>query len=244
MDIGAPYKVLGKVDVAEAAKAIAKLPAEAWDRNVFRQDVLADQVHSATKAILFRHEWDRWVNVWGMVDMAHLVQEWARRTKRDPEPFLPIGRDETDIGPIYTFPDWRDFEGVLQPIVDQVTGMFEAKSGAKPGTKSGIVTRLALVMMPPGYKIAPHIDGQQMAHKAHRVHVPLICPPGVEYKVDGKKFTMKLGYAYDFNNRVRHSVRHNGKKPRVNLFLDYYENPGRAVAPPYGYYASQPYGHG
>ena len=97
------------------------------------------------------------------------------------------------------------------------------------------MTRLALVFLAPGGYIKPHDDGQHMAHKAHRLHVPLTASPGVEYKIGGKKFHMKFGRVYDFNNRWRHSVRHKGKRPRINLFIDYYPNPGPYIPPPYGH---------
>ena len=69
----------------------------------------------------------------------------------------------------------------------------------------------------------------------YRLHVPLTSSPRVEYKVGHKKFHMKIGRVYDFNNRWRHSVRHKGKRPRINLFIDYYPNPGLYVPPPYGH---------
>ncbi len=99
-------------------------------------------------------------------------------------------------------------------------------------TATGIVTRVALVWMGPGAYLKPHIDMQQMAGKAHRLHAPILSSPGVVYKVGKKKFTMKVGRVYDFNNRIRHSVRHTGRLPRVNLFIDYYPNPSQYVRPP------------
>lgn len=72
-----------------------------------------------------------------------------------------------------------------------------------------------------------------MAAKAHRVHVSLSESPSVIYKIDGRKFTMRYGRAYDFNNRVRHSVRNSGRQHRVNIFIDYYANPGLVIANPF-----------
>ncbi len=110
MDIGVPVRDLGPVDITAAAEHVAAMPESAWTENTFRQDVLADGVHSVTQSILFRHEWRRWEN--------------------------------------------------------------------------------------------PH---------------------------------MKIGRVYDFNNRWRHSVQHNGKRPRINLFIDYYPNPEPYIPPPYGH---------
>ena len=230
MDIGVPFKMLGEIDVAALVEHVENLPEEAWAANRFRQEVLADGVHSVTNAILFRHEWDRWRNPWGMVEMRELIDKWAAKTGRDPKPYYPIDKEETDIGPIYTFSDWQAHAEAIQPVVDQILAGFKYPHP--------IVTRLALVRLQPGGHIAAHVDGQPMAHKAHRVHVPLSNSEGVEYKVDGKKFKMRKGRYYDFNNRKRHSVRNTSKRPRVNLFVDVYPSPGLHVPPPFGYYAS------
>ena len=211
MDIGVPFRDLGPVDVTAASAVVGALSLDAWNRNEFRQDMLADGVHSATRAILFRHEWVRWNNPWNVNSMEELVLAWAKDKPTDPQPFLPIAREETDMGPIYTFSEWRQFADVLQPIVDAaITALGRADNG--------IVTRLALVWLGPGAVIPPHDDGQPLAAKAHRLHVPLVTPPGVEYKIGGKKLVMRRGRVYDFNNRIRHSVRHRGKHESVRAW--------------------------
>ena len=96
----------------------------------------------------------------------------------------------------------------------------------------GVITRLALVRLRAGAKIDSHIDNHAMAAKAHRIHVSLSDTPSVTYKIDGRKFTMRYGRAYDFNNRVRHSVRNTGRRHRVNIFIDYYANPGLVIHNP------------
>jgi hypothetical protein len=230
MDIGVPFRMLGEVDVAALAAHVEALPEAAWTANAFRQEVLADGVHSVTKAILFRHEWDRWRNPWRMVEISELIEKWAKSTGRDPRPFMPIATEETDIGPVYTFPEWNSFASVVQPVVDRILAVL--------AYSHPVVTRLALVRLEPGGHILPHIDGQPMAYKAHRIHVPLSNSEGVEYKVDGKKFKMRKGRFYDFNNRKRHSVRNVSRRPRINLFVDVYPSPGVHVPPPFGYYSA------
>ncbi|MEO1249179.1 MAG: aspartyl/asparaginyl beta-hydroxylase domain-containing protein [Pseudomonadota bacterium] len=223
MDIGVPYRDW-PVDATAAREMVDALPAEAWDRNTFRQDVLADGAHNSSQAILFKHEWHPSASTSGLQHFEDLVYAWANERGFDPAPYMPILREDTDVWPIYTLPDWKDYESVLGPLVEQ--------SIAPIKTKNGIVTRLALVRLAGGAKVAPHIDGQIMAEKAHRIHVPLSPSPTVEYKIGGKKFTMKMGRAYDFNNRWQHSVRNKGKRDRVNLFIDYYPNPGVSVYNP------------
>lgn len=225
MDIGVPFRILGTVDVAAAVDFVKTLTDDAWVRNTFRQDVLADKAHSSTRTIIFKHEWQRDRNPWRVHSMEDLVRAWAREKGIDPAPFMPEIERETDVGPVYVFPEWLEYEPILGPIVEQVVDFVR--------TPNGFVTRIALVWMSPGGKIPPHVDRQTMAGRAHRLHVSLISPPGVVYKIGGKKLRMKVGRVYDFNNQIRHSVRHNGKLPRINLFIDYYPNPSLYVRPPF-----------
>lgn len=224
MDIGVPFRVFGPIDVSAAVDFVKNMPSDAWVRNTFRQDVLADKAHAATRAIIFKHEWQRWNNPWRIHSMEDLVRAWGKEKGIDPAPFLPEIERETDVGPVYVFPEWLEYEPVLGPLVEKAVDYVR--------TPQGFVTRIALVWMSPGHKIPPHVDGQIMAERAHRLHISLVSPPGVEYKIGGKKLKMKVGRIYDFNNRIRHSVRHNGKLPRINLFVDYYPNPSLYVRSP------------
>jgi hypothetical protein len=217
MDIGVPYRNYGKIDIRAAVDLVNRLPEEAWMRNTFRQEAMADKSHSATRTIILKHEWTRWENPWAVNGMEDLVRKWAAEKQIDPAPFMPTLERETDIGAIYLFPEWTEYEAVIAPVVEQAVAFVR--------TPTGLVTRVALVCMPGGANIAPHVDGQPMAIKAHRLHIPLLSPVGVEYRIGPQKFKMKVGHVYDFNNRMRHSVTHKGKLPRVNLFVDYYPNP-------------------
>ncbi|HYE01006.1 MAG TPA: aspartyl/asparaginyl beta-hydroxylase domain-containing protein [Alphaproteobacteria bacterium] len=229
MDIGVPYRDLGALDVSALTEAVKAMPDEAWTRNTFRQDALADPAHTATMALIFKHEYDPRYNSANFKYMEDLVEVWARNKGLPADDYRPIAREETDLGFVYTFPEWRDWEALLRPILDQALERLGR-------TERGVVTRLALVKLKPNGKINPHIDGQPMAAVAHRLHVPVVVPPGVEYRIGPAKFTMKPGHLYDFNNRMLHSVKHTGKRPRVNLFIDYYPNPGIPRAAPFGHF--------
>jgi hypothetical protein len=224
MDFGAPLKDLGPVDIAPLQKLVEDLDEAAWTRNTFRQEILSNDVHSISQNILFKTEWHTSAHGSKLTYFEDLVWLWCKEKGYDPQHYLPIAKEETDIWPVYTFPDWLDYKDVLEPIVRQVIKPLK--------TETGVVTRLALVRLPAGGHIPPHIDGQVMATKAHRIHVPVSNSPSVEYKIDGRKVTMVPGHAYDFNNRVRHSVRNKGRRPRVNLFVDYYPDPGFIVTNP------------
>jgi hypothetical protein len=225
MDIGVPLRDLGPVDVSAIAAVVRTLTEADWTANTFRQDALAASVHSVTDNILMKTEWHPSATSTGIGHFEDLVHVWAKERGLDPKQYLPIAREETDVWPVYTMPDWLRYKAAVQPIIDQVLGYLN-----QPG---GVITRLALVRLRGGSQIAPHIDQHAMAAKAHRIHVSLSESPSVIYKIGGRKFTMRSGRAYDFNNRLRHSVRNNGRQPRVNIFIDYYANPGLVIRNPF-----------
>ena len=224
MDIGVPLRDLGVVDVGPLLKLVEGLTEGDWTANTLRRDALAAGPHSVTDSILFKQEWHPSASSTGVQNFEDLVYSWATQNGLEPEKYLPIAREDTDVWPVFTMPDWTRYKGVLEPLANQAIAPI-----AKP---RGVITRLALVRLRAGGHIEPHIDGQAMAAKAHRVHVSLSSSPSVEYKIDGRKFVMELGHAYDFNNRVRHSVRNKGRRHRVNLFIDYYADPGPVVRSP------------
>jgi hypothetical protein len=224
MDIGVPLRDLGAVDVSGLIKLVDGLTENDWTGNTFRQDALAASAHSATDNILIKTEWHPTASTSGLQHFEDLISVWAQQKGHDASNFLPIAREDTDTWPVYTLPEWLRYKDVLGPVVEQAIAPLK--------TPRGVVSRLALVRLKGGGTIDPHIDGHAMAAKAHRIHVSLSSTPSVEYKIDGRKFTMLMGHAYDFNNRVRHSVKNKGKRDRVNLFVDYYPDPGLVIRNP------------
>lgn len=224
MDIGVPLRTLGPVDIGPLADMVASLTEDDWTKHNFRRDALADAVHGVTDNIVLKTEWHPSASTTGIGTFEDLVWVWAKERGLDPHRHLPVAREDTDLWPVFTMPDYARFADVLAPVVEQAL---------RPIHKArGVVTRLALVRLPGGTVIAPHVDGHAMAERAHRVHVPISATPSVEYKIDGRKYNMSPGYAYDFNNRKRHSVRNKGRRDRINLFVDYYPNPGVVVRNP------------
>jgi hypothetical protein len=219
MDIGVPYRQLGKVEIGPALALLAGLDESDWESNRLRQEVLSAAPHrQTTRAILLKYNWLPYQKPWGLRTMRELVTAWCRQEGLDPTPLLPEIERETDQGHVNVFPQWQAFGPVIGPLVDQAVSYLDAPRG--------VVTRIAIVEMVPHGRIDPHVDGQAHAAAAHRIHIPLISPPGTEYKVDGKKFKMQPGYAYDFNNRKQHSVRNKSPRPRTNILIDFLPNPG------------------
>ncbi|MXP62592.1 aspartyl beta-hydroxylase [Roseomonas sp. M0104] len=224
MDIGVPLKDLGAIEVSELLRLVDSLTEEDWTGNTMRRDILASGAHAAADNILMKTEWHPSANSTGIQHFEDLIHVWAKERGVDPEKYMPIAREDTDLWPVFTMPEWLQYKDVLAPVVEQVIAPLKQPRG--------VVTRLALVRLRAGTHVAPHTDGHPMAARAHRIHLSLSSTPSVEYKIDGRKFTMLKGHAYDFNNRVRHSVRNNGKRDRINLFVDYYPDPGLVMRNP------------
>jgi len=223
MDIGVPFRKLGRVNIGPAVELIRSLPEDAWKVNRLRQEVLAASPHrNTTRAIILKYNWLPYQSPWRLKTMRELVSAWCRQEGLSTDGLLPEVERETDQGHVNVFPQWEEFRSIIEPLVDAATGYLDAPKG--------IATRIAIVELAPGGKIAPHIDGQPHAAAAHRLHIPLIAPAGVDYKVDGKRFTMQPGFAYDFNNRKQHSVRSRATRPRTTILVDFLPNPGVPIA--------------
>lgn len=223
MDIGVPWRVLGKVDAAPAIALVGRLGEADWALNRFRQEVLAGHPHrQATRAILLKYNFDPAGNPWSSGSLAEAVAAWCHHVGIDPAPIRPAVEAETLFGKVNVFPQWHAMRDVIEPLVDQALAPIR--------TEDGLVTRIALVELAPGGRIAPHTDDQLAANWMHRIHVPLVSPPGVQYRIDGRRLVMKVGRAYDFNNRKTHSVANRSTRPRVNLLVDYLPRPDIPVA--------------
>ncbi len=118
---------------------------------------------------------------------------------------------------VYTFPDWFRWQHRVLPVIGEAL-----KPIARPG---GVLTRALFVRLAPGAVINPHTDGQDMAGRAHRIHVCVSDTPECFYTIGDERFAMTPGVVYDFNNCWQHGVENSGDEPRINLMLEYLPDP-------------------
>ena len=92
------------------------------------------------------------------------------------------------------------------------------------------VVRCLLASMPPGVTIPVHHDTGEWVKYTHRIHVPIITGPEVEFLVgpnetDIISYAIEEGHIYELNNQAKHAVT-NGMtdRYRVHLILDYVES--------------------
>lgn len=111
---------------------------------------------------------------------------------------------------------WQDWAPAIQPIIDFIAPYY--------GYTSGQTNRIMLANMLPGAVIDRHVDGDPSAAIPHKIHVPLTTNPGVEFWIEDAIYHLKVGHAYEVNNRVMHGGQNqSATEARVHLIFDYFD---------------------
>jgi hypothetical protein len=85
----------------------------------------------------------------------------------------------------------------------------------------GTVLRAMLARLPPGGRIARHKDSHPSFAVAHRIHVPLITNPQVEFIVGTEHVPPVAHAAFELNNLMFHQVSNEGSEHRIHFIFDY-----------------------
>lgn len=88
------------------------------------------------------------------------------------------------------------------------------------------IVRSLLACMPPGVEIPVHHDTGFWVQHTHRIHVPIITGPGVDFFVGHsnetiEKYQFNEGRVVELNNQAKHAVSNNWNQGRVHLIFDY-----------------------
>lgn len=92
----------------------------------------------------------------------------------------------------------------------------------------GIVVNAEIISMNPKSRIRMHKDRGNSLYVVRRFHIPIKTNQQVFFTVDGKKYNLAEGNAYELNNAKYHSVRNDSDEIRIHLIVDvmpseYYE---------------------
>lgn len=117
---------------------------------------------------------------------------------------LPWSQDET----------WKQ---LLDPIYEAI------------GVDKNKIVRSLLASMPPGVVIPVHHDTGHWVKYTHRVHVPIITGPELEFLVGPNEQSLQSydlceGRIIELNNQAKHAVTNNLSYHRVHLIFDYVED--------------------
>ncbi len=218
MEIGVAFREITRVDPGPLAAALAKLSDDDWEARPIRRAVLAGGAHDVASCIVLRHDWEPSVSKRGFPTLQASIADWGRRNSRDVAGLMPVAQERNAATHVYTFPDWFRWQALVLPIITEVVQKLVA-------APRGVLTRALFVRLKPGAVIPVHVDGQELARRAHRIHVAISDCPACYYTVGDERFTMAPGVAYDFNNCRPHGVENQGDRHRVNLMLEYLPDP-------------------
>ena len=85
----------------------------------------------------------------------------------------------------------------------------------------GTLLRAMAAKLKAGGHIHPHRDNLRSFHMGHRIHVPITSNSGVRYTIVGKPHQFDVGFAYEINNQMKHSVMNIGTEDRISFIFDY-----------------------
>ena len=108
---------------------------------------------------------------------------------------------------------WGLLAAEAEPVMDRVLRKHYPTGGKM---LRAMVTRLG-----PGCRIARHKDSHASFAVAHRIHVPLVTNPGVEFIVGPEHVPPRAHYAFELNNLMFHQVTNRGGSTRIHLIFDY-----------------------
>jgi len=111
------------------------------------------------------------------------------------------------------YPGWNLLADQAMPVVNQVLSAHYPPGGS--------IIRLMVANLVAGGSIDEHYDADPSFAVGHRIHVPLQTNPDVRFLIEGKRYVMEEGKAYEINNLKFHEVHNEGAADRYHLIFDY-----------------------
>lgn len=173
--------------------AFAKLPLS------FNQDKLKDDL-----AKLETLEWHLHVNRHGYVGSWHSLALHVPKTHKNSHLILQNFAIES-------VSDW-----VRLPVLDTLPCISSILEQFRCPLNS-----VRLLRLDPQSEILPHRDlGLSIEHGEARIHIPLQISQGVEFMINNRRISMRLGEAWYMNADLVHSVINKSDFSRINLVVD------------------------
>lgn len=119
--------------------------------------------------------------------------------------------DNSAIRDLKKFPAYDKFYPVLKPVLDILRNYYDFRQYA------AFIARLA-----PKSKIEMHYENWNFLSKCHRIHLPLVTNPLVQYIIEDNSYYWKRGNLYEFDNMRKHGVINNSDEYRIHLVINLY----------------------
>jgi hypothetical protein len=107
---------------------------------------------------------------------------------------------------------WDLFAEPANALIDDIV-----RKHYPPG---GRIIRAMAAKLLSGGRIALHMDGHPSFAAAHRIHVPLVTNPEVDFVIRGVNHHLDEGVAYEVSNLDYHAVTNRGAD-RIHFIFDY-----------------------
>lgn len=107
---------------------------------------------------------------------------------------------------------WDYFSEPANALIDQILAAHYP-----PG---GRIIRAMAAKLLSGGRIAKHFDAHPSFAAAHRIHVPLVTNPDVDFLIRGVDHHLEEGIAYEVSNLDYHAVTNRGAD-RIHFIFDY-----------------------
>jgi hypothetical protein len=111
---------------------------------------------------------------------------------------------------------WEGWEATIAPIIAVATSSY--------GYSRGRTSRIMLARLRPGRTIERHIDAGISCEVPHKLHVPLVTHPAVEFWIGNETYHLDLDHVYEVNNCISHGGRNASDVDRIHLIFDYFED--------------------
>ena len=123
------------------------------------------------------------------------------------------------------------FEAATKPAMDCIRAHFAPVHAAVGSpAEEGYFVRVILAKLAGGGEIAAHTDAMPSLTRCHRIHLPILTNPSVEFWVNGDIRHLPEGELWEINNRRSHAVRNLGAD-RIHAIFDYVI-PGETIEDP------------
>ncbi|ETW00999.1 hypothetical protein H310_06635 [Aphanomyces invadans] len=123
---------------------------------------------------------------------------------------------------VYMLPEWTHWQPLVAPIFEHLQIPLDR------------VVRCLFARMPPKTLIPPHHDNGPWVARTHRIHVPLVTYPEVEFKsgrdeASMERYAFNVGTVVELNNAAKHSVYNGASDWRIHMIFDVLADPSEAV---------------
>lgn len=123
------------------------------------------------------------------------------------------------------------FAPELSPLMDHIRSQFSQSIRQQKLINEhgpGYFIRTILTRLPAGAEIRAHRDEGYSLKRSHRIHMPIVSNPDVQFQVGDLMFHMPVGEMWEINNRRVHAVKNGGSEARIHLIMDYVQ-PGETI---------------